>query len=35
MRANSYHRPLLVAAVALQIGVAIAAAVGACSGAPI
>ncbi|GJZ25280.1 hypothetical protein Tco_0562739 [Tanacetum coccineum] len=28
MRANSHHRPLLVAAVALQIGVATAAAVG-------
>ncbi|GKE70581.1 hypothetical protein Tco_1528653, partial [Tanacetum coccineum] len=28
MRANSHHRPLLVAAIALQIGVATAATVG-------
>ncbi|GJY86734.1 hypothetical protein Tco_0500760 [Tanacetum coccineum] len=34
MRANSHHRPLLVAAVALQIGVATAAAVGPAQARP-
>ncbi|GJR17612.1 hypothetical protein Tco_0966139, partial [Tanacetum coccineum] len=34
MRANSHHRPLLVAAIALQIGVATVAAVGPAQARP-